>query len=37
MGAVRAVVGGVLLGVALVGGFIIGAVNAIAEETWPDF
>jgi hypothetical protein len=34
---VRAAAGVVLLGVVLAGGFVVGAVNTITKETWPDF
>jgi hypothetical protein len=34
---VRAAAGVVLLGVVLAGGFVIGAVNTITKETWPEF
>jgi hypothetical protein len=33
----RSVLGGVLLITVLVGGFIIGAINTITEQTWPEF
>ena len=34
---VRAAAGMVLLGVVLAGGFVVGAVNTITKETWPDW
>jgi hypothetical protein len=34
---VRAAAGVVLLGVVLAGGFVIGAINVIAEDTQPDW
>jgi hypothetical protein len=34
---VRAAAGVVLLGVVLAGGFVIGAVNALVEDTQPDW
>jgi hypothetical protein len=34
---IRAAAGMVLLGVVLAGGFVIGAVNALVEDTQPDF
>jgi hypothetical protein len=34
---IRAAAGVVLLGVVLAGGFVVGAVNALVEDTQPDF
>ena len=34
---IRAAAGVVLLGVVLAGGFVVGAVNTITKETWPDW
>ena len=33
----RAVAGVILLAVVVVGGFIVGAINTITHETWPEF
>ena len=34
---IRSLAAAVLLVVVVAGGFVIGAVNAITKETWPDF
>jgi hypothetical protein len=34
---IRSLAAAVLLVVVVAGGFVIGAVNAITKETWPDW
>jgi hypothetical protein len=34
---IRSLAAAVLLVVVVAGGFVIGAINAITKETWPDF
>jgi hypothetical protein len=34
---IRSLAAAVLLVVVVAGGFVVGAVNAITKETWPDF
>jgi hypothetical protein len=34
---IRSLAAAVLLVVVVAGGFVVGAVNAITKETWPEF
>jgi hypothetical protein len=34
---IRSLVAAALLVAVVAGGFVVGAVNAITKETWPDF